>query len=162
MISAFKGLTEQEQHQLIDAVAQITLLVGGADGNMDQEEKEWAEKITKIRTWDHPNNEITGEFYTVVGKDYRNRLEALIKDMPEDTDKRSQMLSDKLAKLNTILPKIDPEFGAAYYHSLTSFAEHVAKAAGGFMGFFSISSEESKWIDLPMIENIFPEEEEEA
>jgi len=44
-----------------------------------------------------------------------------------------------------------------------SFAEHIAKASGGIMGFFSVNAAEAKLIQLPMLHPIIytPSQEEE-
>jgi hypothetical protein len=62
-----------------------------------------------------------------------------------------------------ILAHLDNNLAHKMYISLKSFAEHVAKASGGFLRFATISGHERKWINLPMIEPIIllpdPEEE---
>ena len=76
------------------------------------------------------------------------------------------LISDKLAKLNKILASLDNATAYALYKSFITFAEHIAKASGGFLRFGSISSQEKKWISLPMLNPIIlvepPVEEEEV
>jgi tellurite resistance protein len=51
MSEYFKPLSENEKSELSDALALITVLIAGADGNFEKEELEWAEKVTHIRSY---------------------------------------------------------------------------------------------------------------
>lgn len=152
MIQAFAGLSQEEQQKLVDAIAQITILIAGADGNIDNEETEWAEKLTKIRSY--ASDELLNEYYLQVGDQFEKTLSSLINDLPDNTSNRNSLLSDILAGVNAPLSKLDPKYAAHLYKSYVSFAEHVAKASGGVMRFFSVSSDEKKWMNLPMINAI--------
>ena len=80
--------------------------------------------------------------------------------MPKDTKTRQELLSRKIEQLNQILPLLENNLGHFLLTSYRSFAKHVAKASGGFLGFFSVGTEESKLIDLPMLNDIPFEEDE--
>lgn len=152
MTEYFKELNSDEYRKLKDAVSLIAVMIAGADGDIDTKETAWAEKIARIRTYNSPE-EILG-FYKEVGLDFKERLEAHIEELPGGSTERVEIISGRLAQLNDVLAKLNPEMGALVYRSFTSFAKHVAKASGGFLGFFSISSEESSLIELPMINPI--------
>lgn len=160
MIVNNSNITSSEFDQLKEAIADITILIAGADGKINSKEIEWAEKITDIRSYSLPDN--LKAFYAEVGKDFHDRLENHIATLPHEVDKRSEILEEKLRALNPILAKLDHNEAAELYSSYVSFAKHVAKSAGGFMGFFSVSYEESRFVGLPMIEKIIYEEEDEA
>lgn len=148
----FKALNANEYRSLKDAMALIAILIAGADGIIDAEEKEWAVKVTNIRTYSGP--EVLHPYYKDVGQDYQSKLDNLIKALPNDVDERNHILSEKIASLNPILAKLDQGLGATFYDSFTSFAVHVAKASGGFMRMWSISKAEAKWVKLPMLNAI--------
>ena len=156
MIERFETLTEEEFATLKDSLSLITVLIAGADGKIDEKELEWAEKISDIRTYSSKN---LSEFYQEVDKDFREKIHYVIAQAPHGVEARNEKLSGMLSKLNPILQKLDPEIAYEMYKSLTSFAEHIAKASGGFFRFFSISSEEKNLMKLPMIDPI-PEPEE--
>jgi len=158
MIPQFSGLSESEIDLMYDAIPLITIYIAGADGNIDKEEKEWAEKITKIRSYSY--HETLQQFYTNVGERYSNKLAIYLASLPKDTAMRTVAIREKLINLNDILPKLDQNFAGRYYKGLLTFAEHVAKASGGFLGFASISREEKQLIGLSMINPIEFEEEE--
>ena len=158
MLKNLYQLSEDEKQELFDAIPIITLLIAGADGKIDDEELEGSEKITKIRGFS--GHEVMQEFYDKVGEDYAERLARWRKVIPTDTTERNADLSSRIEKLNPILAKLDQEWGARMYDSFTSFAKHVAKASGGFLGFGSVSKEESALMDLPMLTPIeMPEDE---
>ncbi|MCB0634110.1 MAG: hypothetical protein KDD15_30475, partial [Lewinella sp.] len=85
---------------------------------------------------------------------FEERFFAILNELPNEVEERKQAISQKLARLNTILPKLDHFYARLYYNSLKSFADHVAHASGGVMGWLSVGFEEYKVIDLPMIKPI--------
>lgn len=156
MLHQLNNLPADELQELYDAIPVITLLIAGADGEIEGEELAQSEKITKIRGFS--GGEIMQDFYDKVGVDYHERLNRWLKVVSKDTAERNADLSGRLEKLNPILAKLTPELGAEMYRSFTTFAKHVAKASGGFWGFGSINKEEAALIDLPMLTPIIVEE----
>ncbi len=149
MIQEFEGLNQEEQQLLVDSIPLITILIAGADGNIDQDELDWSEKLTGIRAYAHPDT--LNPYYELVGQHFSERMTHLMTSLPQDTATRQEAVSQQLAQLNAVLPKLEFNYAQRLYTSLTSFAEHVAKASGGFLGFASISKEEASLLDLPMI-----------
>ncbi|MEO0338435.1 MAG: hypothetical protein AAF242_04400 [Bacteroidota bacterium] len=147
-----KNLNAEEQQQLTDAIAYITVLVAGADGNIDPKEIAAAEKVTQIRSFSYL--EELRPYYEQVGKGYTQKLNELIENLPAEVAERQQAISGELSKLNAILDKLDLHLGHVLYESFVSFANHVAKASGGFLGTFAIGNEEKKVVDLPMLDPI--------
>jgi len=43
--NTFEGLNAEESELIIDAVPLVTILIAGADGNIDPEETAWSKKI---------------------------------------------------------------------------------------------------------------------
>ena len=152
MTEEYKVLSKEEYETLKNAISWITILVAGADNNIDPQETEWAEKLANIRAFSL--DEELKSFYTDVGQDFHGKLHKMIDDMPDDREERQAILSENLSKLNSILAKLEPSVGALLYDSFVSFASHVAKASGGFLRFFSVSAEEKKVIKLDMIDPI--------
>ena len=158
MIRELEHLSQTEIEQLVDAVPLITILIGGADGKLDKDEKDWARKITEIRTYNSSDD--LNEFYKLVGESYTKKVDSFLESFPNQIEDRTNLISEKLADLNEIMSKLDNTFGSELYESYKSFAEHVAKASGGFLRFFNVSNEEKKLIDLPMLTPIVPDSEE--
>jgi hypothetical protein len=152
-------LSKEDLTQLEDAFAYITILIAGADGKIDEKEITWAEKIAHIRTY--AGDERLKAFHEEVDQNLHSRIETLISELPKDVSSRSKIISEKLAQLNPVLSSLDPYIGAYLYKGFLSFAERTAKSSGGFLSFFTISSEEKKWIGLPMLNAILYDDGEE-
>ncbi len=155
----FKTLSAVEYAQLKEGVSLIAVLMAGADGNIEENEISWAKRVTEIRGFAEPN--LLNSFYEEAHLDFSDNVSAWIDKLPEDNDESLRILSDRIAKLNPIMAKLDPHVGSQLYTSFKSFAAHVAKASGGFLRFFSVSGAEKKYIDLPMLDEIVFHEEEE-
>lgn len=147
--NALKNLTEEEKTLVFDSIPYITILIAGSEGLIEDKELSESKKITQIRTYTFHDD--MGKFYKKVGENYNERLYEIINQTPRSTEERNAIISDKLAQLSDILPKMDMDFADLFYSSIKSFARHVARSAGGFLNFGSISYQESKLIDLPMI-----------
>ena len=158
MIDLFQKFNEEQIELLVDAIPLITILIAGADGEIDEDEKSWGAKLTKIRSYSHPD--IMNEYYQHVGEGYSEKVESYIKSLPQDTDARTAAITEKLAGLNSILAQLDQYDGHTMYKSFTSFAEHVAKASGGFLRIGAVSKAEAALMSLPMITPIEEPEEE--
>jgi len=152
VVQMFANIDEAELTKLIEATDLITILIAGADGDIDDEEMEWAQKLADIRSYAYA--EELKDYYSAVGQHFDIRLKALIAALPKEVEPRNREISIRLTELNPILQKLDNQIGAMLYESYTSFAEHVAKASGGFLRFASVSKEEKALINLPMIEPI--------
>jgi hypothetical protein len=145
----FENLTKAEIEQLEQAIPQIAILIAGADGKIDQDEKDWAAKLTHIRGYANPKS--LQVFYDAIDPHFNTHFTALTQSLPKNTEQRQAILSDALGKLNEIFPKLEPKFSYLLYQSFVSFAKQIAKASGGVLGFGTISRAEKQWIELPMI-----------
>ncbi len=155
----FSGLNEVQLAKLKDALGLITILVAGADGTIDEQELNWAEKLTHIRTYVEPAE--LNAFYEEVEKDFDGSYKDFLKELPDAIADREKEISKRLGELNHVLACLPNSVAYQLYTSFTSFAKHIAKASGGFLRFGSISSEEKQWINLPMINPIILEVEDE-
>ncbi|WP_235295899.1 tellurite resistance TerB family protein [Portibacter marinus] len=155
----FKNISKEEYEMLQEAVFDVTILIAGADGEIDPNEKEWADKITHIRTYTGP--EVLRQFYAEIDGYFEKHLDDKIKKLPQHVEKRNVKLATSLRNINPILAKLPQDVAATYYESLRTLATHVARASGGILRVWAISSEEAAWVELPMITPIeFPETEE--
>lgn len=145
----FEPLTQEELLHLEDAIPQIAVLIAGADGEIDAEEKAWADKLTEIRTY--AGDKVLHEFYEDIHVNFPIKFNDLIKSLPTNTTERQEILSNNLSQLNGVLAKLDPRVAYHLYASYTSFAKSIAEASGGILRFGTISKSEKVWIDLPMI-----------
>ena len=149
MLKKFNNIDKNELRDLLDAIPLITLLIASSDGKIDIKETDWGKKIANIRSYNY-DAELKA-YYMQVGEDFTERIDHFIREFPEKTEGITAVISDKLAKLNPILAKIDEDLALDLYTSFRSFAEHVAKASGGFLGMGKMGPKESALINLDMI-----------
>lgn len=155
MIEAFKGINETEYKQLQEAIPAITILIAGADGTINDHETDWAEKITNIRSYKLPRRLST--FYKEVGETFHQDVSELTKDFRNDQEGTMRKLKFQLANLNDIFAKLqDHQLAYELYLSFRSFARHVARSTGGFLGWGAIGPKEDELIGLTMIHPVPP------
>jgi hypothetical protein len=152
MEDIYKSISKEDYQILKEAIPLITILIGGADGDIDLQERAWAEKVTRIRSYASEDEYLA--YYEDVGLDFQKKLQQLLEELPADPHERTALISSRLEGLNPVLKKMEPKVGHQFYTEFLSFAEHVAKASGGFLGFWSIGPEEKKLIKLPMLQEI--------
>jgi hypothetical protein len=153
MIKSIASLSADEQKILYEAIPYITILVAGADGIIDDAELAAAEKTAHVRSF-HYEHEEWMEFYKKADENLHDQLHEMINHLPRETDKRQQAVSEKLARLNDVLPKMDRRQAKHFYDGLLTFADHIAKASGGFIGWMSVGPKEAEVTSLPMIEPV--------
>lgn len=148
MIHEFRNLTQDECTTMVMAPALVTLLIAGAEGNIDQKEIDWGSKIAHFRANDHS---ILQNYYQEADRNFNETLKELIEKMPPDVSERNNKINQELSKLNNIFPKLDATYSKEIYKSLLSLSRHVAEASGGIWGYGSISPEEKKLMNLEFI-----------
>lgn len=151
MIEQLSQLSEEERDVILNAPAWVTILVAAADNEIDKKEIEEAINVVTLKM-KRARKELL-EYYKKVGSSFESNLKGHLTLLPNESEKRTQILIENLKKLNGILPKIDQAFAIQYYESLKDIATKTAEATGGLMGFLSIGYEESKIVDLKMIKN---------
>ncbi|MBY5957109.1 hypothetical protein KUV50_03105 [Membranicola marinus] len=159
MIEEFKGISESEYENLKNAISYITVLIAGADGTIEDHETDWAAKVTDIRSYNLPRRLST--FYKEAGETFQEDVEFWVNKFNEDADSTMKELKFRLANLNDVFAKLDDhQLAYELYLSFRSFARHVARSTGGFLGWGAIGPEEDELIGLTMIHPIAPPIEE--
>ncbi|MDH5602783.1 MAG: hypothetical protein OEY51_02545 [Cyclobacteriaceae bacterium] len=151
MILEFEDLDDQEVELLLKAPILVSILIAGADNEIDKTEIREAVNISKFRQI--KARKVLIEYYKEVGQDFEDKLKILLSGYPVEADKRNPMIVSELEKLNDILPKIDKPFTVELYASLKDIAKKIAEASGGILGYMSVGYEESKYMDLKMIKD---------
>lgn len=149
MLKEFKDLTPEETALMMDAIPLVTILVAGADGEMDEVELSEAERLVDIRSFDTSGQ--LHDYYELLEEPLAGRIVALSQELPNEVAERQRVISERLSGLNNILPKLRQPLNYLYYSSFRSFANHIAKSSGGFMRFMTVSPEEAEVVNLPMV-----------
>lgn len=130
----------------------VTILIAGADGNIDKAEVREAITIAKGKRT-RARKELR-EYYNVASEGFEENLKAMIESLPKDAKERTDELTSSLSKLNDILPKLEGNYAVKFVESTKDLAKKIAEASGGILGYMSIGYEESKLIDLSMIKSL--------
>lgn len=149
MIPELENLREDEIEALKRGPVLVSILIAGADDNIDKYEVK--EAIATARSKQTRAPEGLTDFYKEVAKDFESELHRLIKELPGTDKDRNPVITRELRKLNRVIIKLDKSFAIKYYGSLKDMAKKVAEASGGIMGYLSVSYEEAKMLELEMI-----------
>lgn len=151
MIEQFSYLSKEEQETVKDAPALVTALIAGTDKDIDTKEVDRSLDLMKWKNFRARPDLL--DYYQEVSADFPDRLDRILREMPERKEDRNPWIESRLGKLNTILPKIEKELAEQLYASYRELARHIAEASGGFLGYLSVNFEESRLIKLPMIDD---------
>lgn len=135
----------------MDAPALITIWIAGSDDNMDQREIERGLDLMKWKKFRARPDLLA--YYQEVSNNFPARLDAILRELPQEKKERDAVVEQNLAQLNTIFPKFNREFAEQLYASYCEIAKGVAESSGGFLGYLSVNMDESKRIMLPMIDD---------
>ena len=127
-------LTMDEQEQLYKLPAYISLLAAHHDGGIDKAEKKAAIKLSHIKTY--ACNPILAAFYDEADKVFEQNIAALDNALPKEREAREQAIKREVAKLNTIIGKLGPEYAAAMHEGMRSFTRYVSKAHNSVFEYF--------------------------
>lgn len=152
MSNVLANLSDEQVSILVEAIPAITLLISSADGDIDNEELEWGEKLAEIRSFKSKNN--LEEFYQRVRAIFGDKLMAYKSVIDQGNIDRIAYLSGIIVRVNDVLSFMDQ--GSAYkvYKSYLSFAKEISESSGGIFGFLTVNREESLLQNLPMINPI--------
>ncbi len=149
MIREFEHLSDSEKELMYQAPALVTVLVAGADNNIDKQEVEKAMSLAELKTY--RSRRVLREYYKEVFNIFEKTFLDAVMELPETAAERNPLIEEKLRRINFILPKLDKKFAQQFYASICDFAKSVAEASGGVLGYFSISAEENRYVSLRMI-----------
>ena len=149
-IASLSQLSTEEVNLVLNTPALVSLLIGGADNNFDNEEKERAKKIVAFRKT--TGDPLLFEYFNLVEETFENEIQILSERYSGDVLERNSKITEELVKLNEVLPKMDHNYANALLQNWRTLAKGVAEASGGFLGMFEESSEEAHLVGLKMIE----------
>ena len=151
MIADFEKLNEEEVEAILKVPLLVSILIAGADNEIDNSEIKKAVDISRSKQIRARKSLL--DFYQEVGENFEDKLKVLIQQYPLNSEERNPVITDELEKINSILPKLDKQFASEFYESIKDIAKKVAEASGGVLGYMAIGYEESKLIDLKMIKD---------
>lgn len=149
MLYHISKLHRDEQELIKKAPLLVSILVAGADGEVDSAEIERTIQLIHTKTFSEASD--IRHLYREIDHDVEPAITSILKGLPTDITEREKRLSDELAGLNNILAKLDPQIATDFYNSLRGFALRVAQASGGILGMGPLGHHEKELMKLPMI-----------
>jgi len=149
MLDFIKHLSADEQRIVAQSPIYVSLLIAGADSHFDTDEKRRIVELIHIKT-------ITERYelrslYKHLNLNAQEQIRNMISSLPENTDERNIYLSELIARLNEIFPKLEGSFAVQLYSSLRQFAVYISTADGGWWGISAVSDAEKAFVKLPML-----------
>lgn len=144
-------LDSTEKELILKAPLLVCLLIAGADNEIDKKEVRGAVELSRKKR-KQANTALT-ELFEEVSTDFEDKLKILLESLPHKPEVRTKAISDELARLNRVLPKMGKGFSSEYYKALRYIAEKIAESSGGILGIKSVAEEEESLMALPMIKN---------
>lgn len=151
MIPEFDKLSEEEVELLLKVPVIVSILIAGADNEIDNSELKKAVSISKDKQKRARVSLL--DYYKEVGENFEDKLKVMIQSYPVNSQDRNPLIIDELEKLNEILPKLDVHYAIEFYESIKDIAKKIAESSGGVLGYMAIGYEESKLIGLNMIDD---------
>jgi len=150
MIPEFDRLDDSEMELVLKAPVLVCILIAGADGDIDR--KEINEAISIVKKQNKGQSVLSG-FFRVMAEDFEDKIKILIQSYPFESTQRNPLIIEELSRLSLTWTKLDKSFSLAYYTMLKSLAEKIASSSGGLWGINTVTSEEAKYIGLPMVQD---------
>ena len=151
MIPEFAKLRDDEVEVLMKAPAYVSVLIAGADDDIDKNEIKKAIQLAKVKQ--QKAREVLLEYYKHVGERFEKDFMKMIEELPQKASERAPVINRELKKLNIILPKLPKNFAIEFYASMRDIAKKIAEASGGVLGYLSVSYEEAKLMELTDIKD---------
>lgn len=148
-IASLSQLSTEEVNLVLNTPALVSLLIGGADNNFDNEEKERAKKIVAFRKT--TGDPLLFEYFNLVEETFENEIQILSERYSGDALERNSKITEELVKLNEILPKMDHNYANALLQNWRTLAR-CGRSIWRILGMFEESSEEAHLVGLKMIE----------
>jgi len=126
----------------------VCILIAGADGEIDRKE---IHKAIDVVAGSGESSGLLQEYFWEVSRDFEDKLKVLIQNYPYEFTQRTPLIVSELSQLNSIWPKLPTVFSGDFYKMLLELAQKVAASSGGWLGINAISTQEAKYINLPMI-----------
>lgn len=153
-VKVFEKLSAEEIEFLRDVPVLASILVAGADDQIDIDEKRVAHELAHIKSY--TSIEEFQCFFKEVSDVFPKRFEALLDKYPKVAKERNPQIRENLKKVTEILKKIDSIYAEEFIDSIEEMARYIAEASGGVLGYMSISRVERRALhNLTIILNAY-------
>lgn len=126
------------------AFVSVALLMGKADGNMDEIEEEIAAKVIEARSYDAP------EPFRAFYKDLSLQWSTLFQ---QHQSSNSEQLQHQIINGANLLDALEPVPAYALDQDLRTLANYIARSSGGILGLGTVNKKENTHYGLPWLKS---------
>lgn len=144
ILSSINSLSEDDQDLLFKAPVVVTILIAGADKDIDKKEEMRARKLVNYRTF--TSDIFLHEFYEAAHQVFDGNMADLMAAWSPETGQEA--MSNALTDIGTVVAKLPADHAESLKGSLRSLATKVAEADGGFLHMGGVSAEERALLNL--------------
>jgi hypothetical protein len=130
----WRELNTEDKKLLLRYPVYLLLLASVEHDAIDKREKKTAAKVIHVRSFSSDPELFS--FYDAVEKDFEKLLSDIEKELPQDKDEIKHFINHRLAKLETVLEKMNPSYASVFRHSMQSFKNHVSRAHRNILEYF--------------------------
>jgi CRISPR/Cas system-associated exonuclease Cas4 (RecB family) len=131
MIKQFEKLNTEETGLLLKAPILVSVLASSSNHEINKSEKEDAIKLAHLKTF--TADPLLLEYYKEVEKDFIRVFDSVEKKYTPFNDENREALKKEIDQVNSIISKLEIEYGETLHRSLSGYAEHVKKAGRGVL-----------------------------
>lgn len=149
MLYHISKLHRDEQELVKKAPLLVSILVAGADGEVDDAEIE--RTVSLIHTKAFSETSDIRHLYKEIDHDVELKLKEILSQLPKEMVEREKVLTEELKGLNVIFTKLESHLAIDLYKSLKNFGLRVAQTSGGVFGMNTVKYHEGEMAKLPML-----------
>ncbi len=126
MIPELENLTPDERALLLKAPALVSVAATGAATTLSEARKADALHLAHLKTFSADPR--LRPYYQEAERRFAENLEQALQQYSPYTEENRAALNRQILEVNALLGKLEPGYGLALHHSLSSYATHVKKA----------------------------------
>jgi hypothetical protein len=149
MIKQLENLRNEDRELVIEAPVLVALLIAAADNKIDKDE--YNETVRVIHTKAFSELSSLKEVYQELESHVEQSIDGILNRYSGDIEGMSEMIAERLSRLNDIFSQMDGGFALRFYRSLKNLAYHVATAHHELLGEKLTDHKTKELMELPMI-----------
>ncbi len=126
MHNLISDLSEEQKNLIHIAPILVSILIAGADNDINENEIKEAIKIIHIKSYSEAKN--VKNVFKNIDLQSEEMIDELLRTLPADKALRQKTIIEKLTPLNAIFEEVGNPFAIDYYTSLRELAFYVSHA----------------------------------
>jgi len=133
-MKSFDNLNHAEKDLLLKFPVYVSMLAAEKNDHVDKIEKRRALQFCHIKTF--TCDPLLSQFYHEAEKNFETNINELDSALPSDKAEREEIITNELAKIESILLKLGTDYALVMNRSMRSFKNHVSRAHRNILEYF--------------------------